>query len=139
MTERNETKSGMHESMGQTVPKSKAIVSHDILCRLGHLVPMSKNDEAIAESEWREAFRQRVRQAQGNRTQETMAKLLGISRDSYAKYVGARGSVMSPRLLLNFCKICDVSIEWLIEGSEAKTSERPAKIAARPPKIAARR
>lgn len=129
----------MHEYMGQMVPKDKAIMSHDMIGRLGHSVPMSKNDDATAESVWREAFRQRVRQAQGKRTQETMAKLLGISRDTYAKYVGSRGSVMSPRLLLKFCEICDVELEWLIEGQEAAAPDRTARIAAKTPKIAARR
>lgn len=138
MTERKVGKSGMHNSMGQTVPKIKAIVSHDTVGGMGHSVPMAKHDDEIAESEWREAFRQRVREAQGNRTQEKMAKLLGISRDTYAKYVGARGSVMSPRLLLKFCDICDVSFEWLVEGPEVEASEKPVKTPARPPKIATR-
>jgi DNA-binding XRE family transcriptional regulator len=139
MIERNESKSGMHESMGPTVPKIKANVSHDMVGGIGHSVPMPKNDENVAESEWREAFRQRIRYAQGKRTQATMAKLLDISRDTYAKYVGGRGSVMSPRLLLKFCNICDVKIEWLIEGPQPEELEKPVKTTAKPPKIAARR
>lgn len=77
---------------------------------------MASDLEKIAESEWREGFRARIRHAQGGRTQETMAKLLGITREAYSKYVGGRKSVMPPRLLPKFCAICDVTLDWLIEG-----------------------
>jgi hypothetical protein len=115
----NEAKSDMTENMGQAVPKIKAMVSHDYSSEPGHLVPNMQDDEKIAETVWREQFRQRVRAAQGSRTQQDMADLLGISRDSYAKYVGGRGSVMPVRLLPKFAKICGVDLLDLIEGSKA--------------------
>lgn len=77
---------------------------------------MSQEDETVAESAWREAFRDRLRAAQGARTQETMAELLGISRDAYSKYVGGRKSMMPVRLLPRFAKICGVDLLELIEG-----------------------
>lgn len=139
MMERNESKSDMTESMGHSVPKIKAVLSHDINLCPGHSVLMLDDIEKIAETEWREAFRERVRKAQGGRTQSDMAKLLGISRDSYAKYVGGRGSVMPVRLLPQFCRICDVDIDWLIEGAEPQKSIKQAKTAAKPARMASRR
>lgn len=97
---------------------------------------MQNDAEKLAETAWREAFRERVRKAQGNRTQIAMAKLLGISRDSYAKYVGGRGSVMPVRLLPQFCRICDVDIDWLIEGEETEGAKKAPKIAPKPAKSA---
>lgn len=85
---------------------------------------MASDIEKIAESQWREGFRERIREAQGNRTQETMAKLLGISRDAYSKYVGGRKSVMPARLLPKFCAICDVKLDWLIEGDQKTVPQR---------------
>jgi len=87
-----------------------------------HPLTMAENENAT-EAEWREGFRQRLRDAQGGRTQETMARLLGISRDAYSKYVGGRKSAMPIRLLPKFAAICDVSLEWLIEGRERVRSK----------------
>lgn len=94
---------------------------------------MGLDTEIIAETEWREGFRERLRHAQGGRTQETMAKLLGISRDAYAKYVGGRKSVMPVRLLPKFCAICDVSLDWLIEGDTKVAAQRKAQPQEQPP------
>jgi hypothetical protein len=127
MTDRNEVggeSNVMPELLGPIVPKCKANLSHDSQIGWGHSVPMALDLESIAESEWREGFRERLRQAQGGRTQETMAKLLGISRDAYAKYVGGRKSVMPVRLIPKFCAICDVSLDWLIEGDVKVTPLR---------------
>jgi hypothetical protein len=98
---------------------------------------MSEDIEDIADSEWREAFRQRLRQAQGNRTGDDMAELLCISRDAYSKYV-SRGSAMPTRLLPRFCKICAVSLEWLIEGPKVEKGQKPAKSPEKPAKTAKR-
>lgn len=118
MTDRKDVsaESLMPKLLGPFVPKRKAIMSHDSGVCGGHLVPMGSDPESIAESRWREGFRERIRIAQGGRTQETMARLLGISRDAYAKYVGSRGTVMPVRLLPKFCDICDVDLGWLIDG-----------------------
>lgn len=102
MTARNEAMSesvSMPGLLGPTVPICKAILSHDLQISVGHSVQMAEPAENAAESEWREQFRERVRQAQGERTAEDMAELLGTSRSAYSKYVGGRGSVMPTRLL----------------------------------------
>jgi DNA-binding transcriptional regulator YdaS (Cro superfamily) len=140
ITARNEigTESVMNECMGPSVPIVKAILSHDTTHGAGHCVPMAEDAEIIAESEWREGFRQRIRQAQGGRTQETMARLLGVSRDAYAKYVGGRKSVMPVRLLPKFCEICDVRLEWLIEGNRIEKGTKVAKPSQKPRRVAAR-
>lgn len=104
--------------IGQSVPKSKANVSHDYKRPKGHTVLMGKEIEDIAESQWREEFRQRIVAARGPRSQEVMAELLGIKRDTYAKYEASRSSQMPTRLLLKFCKICGITLEYLIEGKQ---------------------
>jgi DNA-binding transcriptional regulator YdaS (Cro superfamily) len=126
MTERNDAKpeSDMPEILGHWVPNVKAIMSHDRPLSPRHSVPMAEDIESIAESAWRDGFRARLRQAQGGRTQETMARLLGTSREAYSKYVGGRKSVMPVRLLPKFCAICDVSLIWLIEGDKAEVERQ---------------
>lgn len=126
MIELNEFKSDMAVSMGPAVPKIKPIVSHDYFDRPGHNVPMSEDDEDIAESAWREGFRLRIRTIQGDRTADDMADLLGISRTRYSKYVGARASAVPTRLLPKLAKIGAVSLEWLIEGEKAVKAKLPA-------------
>lgn len=133
MTDLNEGKResvSMPEVLGPIVPKFKAILSHDLKLPVGHSVPMAADDDDLAESVWREGFRQRVREAQGNRTQEQMAALLGITRDRWAKIVGARSTAFPIRLLTKFCAICDRDLEWLIDGPSAKPQEKPRRAAA---------
>jgi hypothetical protein len=63
---------------------------------------MPNDVEDIAESQWRDAFRARVREAQGDRKDKDMAKLLGITPERYRKYVGGgagRKTVIPVRLL----------------------------------------
>lgn len=127
MIERNESKSGMSDSMGLFVPKIKAIMSHDYVEVSGHYVPMAQDDDEIAESAWREAFRARLKHIRGKRTQEDMADLLCISRDTYSKYEGARASAVPTRLLPKIAKIGAVTLEWLIEGEKSIKAEQPAK------------
>lgn len=126
MIDLNEVRSDMPPIMGQSVPNCKAALSHDYLEPLGQHVLMVQDDENLAESAWRDAFRRRLKEARGTRSQQDMADLLCISRDAYAKYEAARASAMPIRLLPKFCKICGITLEWLIEG------ERPAKTKAAP-------
>lgn len=125
MIARNEFKSAMTGTMGLSVPKIKAIVSHDYKSGLGHNVPMEQDDETIAESAWRLAFTERLREIQGKRSQEDMAYLLGISRDSWNKMVN-RGSAVPTRLLPKLSKIGAVTLEWLVEGPR-EAVRKPAK------------
>lgn len=122
-----ESESTMHESLGQSVPKCKATLSHDIKLPVGHPVLMADDIDDIAETEWRDGFRQRVREAQGNRTQEQMAKLLGISRDQWAKIVGSRGTRFPIRLLTKFCIICDRELVWLLDGPAVEKAKKSAR------------
>lgn len=76
-------------------------------------------DRDTTEDQWRQAFKQRLKLARGPRTQEDMAELLCVSRDAYSKYEGGRDTDLPIRLLPRFCKICGVSVVWLITGEEA--------------------
>lgn len=126
MIEAKDFKSGMPGSMGPAVPKSKPIVSHDYIGLPGHNVPMTEDDEDIAESAWREAFRLRIRAIQGDRSADDMADLLGITRTRYSKYVGGRASAVPTRLLPKLAKIGAVSLEWLIDGPKKAAPANPA-------------
>lgn len=112
--------------LGPIVPNIKVILSHDSNLPVGHSGLMAQDVEEIAESEWREGFRQRIREAQGNRTQEQMATLLGITRERWAKIVGARGTGFPIRLLTKFCMICDRDLVWLLDGPSAAKASAPA-------------
>lgn len=136
MTDRNdvsgESESDMSQSLGRLVPKSKANMSHDLKSPVGHSVPMADDSEDITESEWREGFRARVREAQGDRKDKDMAKLLGISHERYRKYVSGgttRKTVIPVRLLTMFCLITDRDLEWLIDGTAeaAAKKQKPRK------------
>jgi len=116
----------MHQVLGPFVPKCKAVLSHDLKNGAGHYVPMSKEAEKLAESDWRSAFQERVRYCQGKRSQDVMADLLGISRDSWNKIVN-RGDQPSIRLLPKIAGIGEVSLEWLIDGKEPAKAKKPAR------------
>lgn len=94
---------------------------------MGHHVPMEQDDEDIAETVWREGFRKRIVAARGSRTQDVMAELLEINQSTYSKYEGSRKSQMPIRLLPRFCKICGITLEYLIEGKEPATKIAPRK------------
>lgn len=128
----NEGKWVMPTLLGQSVPKSKAIVSTDCAQLSGHSVPMAEKDDELAESQWREDFRLRLIAARGNRTQAVMAELLGILTNTYGKYEApGRKSMMPVRLLPRFAKICGITLEELIEGPKASASKSTPKPAAK--------
>ncbi len=130
---RGESESVMNKEMGQYVPNCKAVLSHDLELSVGHSVQMREQDEKIAESAWREAFVARLRQIQGNRTQEQMSKILGISRDSWNKCVN-RGDQPSIRILPILAALGEMTLAELIDGPEAagvkKTLKTKTKAAA---------
>jgi len=120
-----ELKSVIKQILGQFVPKFKDHLSHDLVGPLGQCAPMADDVEDIAESQWRDAFRARVREAQGDRKDKDMAKLLGITPERYRKYVSGgagRKTVIPVRLL--FCLITDRPLEWLIDGPEEQSSKQ---------------
>jgi DNA-binding XRE family transcriptional regulator len=83
---------------------------------------MAEDLEKIAESAWREAFRLRLREIQGKRTQEDMAELLGISRDTWNKCVN-RGDMFPIRKLPRLAKLAEMSLEELIRVDTAGVKE----------------
>ena len=88
---------------------------------------MGDDYEKLAETQWREEFRQRIIAARGNRTQADMAELLGLLTNTYGKYEAeSRKSVMPVRLLPRFAKICGVDLVDLIEG------QRKAQVPTKP-------
>ena len=120
--------------LGQSVPKSKAIVSADGKRALGHNVRMDDEDEKLAESQWREEFRQRLVAARGPRTQAVMAHLLGLRTNTYGKYEGGRKSMMPVRLLPRFADICGVDLVELIQGPrQEKAPAKPRTVKSKPP------
>jgi hypothetical protein len=144
MTDLNETMGesvSMPGLLGLTVPKGKAVSSHDLKSPVGHSPLMSNEAEKIAESEWRKGFQARVREAQGDRKGKDIAKLLGISHDQYRKYVSGGDNrtitVMPARLITKFCLITDRDPIWLIDGEEAVAERKPARAPLR--KVAGRR
>jgi hypothetical protein len=113
--------------MGPLVPKIKAIVSHDYNSVSGHNVPMDQDDETIAETAWREAFCGRLREIQGDRGDNQMALILGITRDRWSKYLN-RGSAVPIRLLPKIAAIGGKPTDWLIDGEPAaKRAKEPVK------------
>lgn len=119
----------MHESLGQDVPDCKAILSHDLISLVGHSVPMTEASDQIAESVWQASFRERLRTIQGKRTQEDMAELLGISRDTWNKCVN-RGDTFPIRKLPRLAKLAQMSVEELLAGPDA-IQKKPAKTKAK--------
>jgi hypothetical protein len=88
---------------------------------------MANDIEDIAESQWRDAFRARVREVQGDRKDKDMAKLLRITPERYRKNVGGgagRKTVIPVRLLTRFCLITDRPLEWLIDGPGEQFSKQ---------------
>lgn len=83
--------------------------------------------------EFRDEFALRVKLAreEAGYTQEELAMLLNITQPTYSKYEGTRrgdseGSTLMPHdMLLKFCLICHVSIEWLLAGSSG--ASRPIR------------
>ena len=114
-------------------------MSHDCGFGPGHNVPMGDvRNEEMAETVWQDEFRARLKHIQGDRTQDDMACLLGVSRDTYNKWVN-RGSKVPIRLLPKIAKIGAVSLEWLIEGPRATAAKKPKVTQKTPAKVANRR
>lgn len=124
--ERNDRGLDMLQLMGPTVPNVKADGSRDRSSQSRHVVQM---DEDSAERQWRQGFKKRLKEARGPRTQEDMAELLCVTRDAYSKYEGGRDTDIPIRLLPKFCKICGVSMAWLITGDDIVPSSRSRRSA----------
>jgi hypothetical protein len=114
----------MAEYLGHIFPNCKTIMSHDLKSPVGHSVPMAEDSDKIAESEWREAFRLRLRAIQGKRTHNDMGDLLGISPHTWNKCVN-RGDTFPIRKLPRLAKLAEMSMEELI------AVDKPSKPSAR--------
>ena len=75
----------------------------------------------VTSRQYRAAFAARVRQARtkARYPEDEMALLLGVTRDTYAKYEGRGASLMPHNLIVPFCLACRVSVEWLLTGIRA--------------------
>jgi len=65
----------------------------------------------VTPKQYRAAFAARVRTPV-----DEMALLLGVTRDTYAKYEGRGASLMPHNLIVPFCLACRASVEWLLTG-----------------------
>lgn len=119
----------MRLDIGQPVLKGKQILSGDFPRGIRQHVPMEQQQaDRLANSKWRQEFSARVKQARGTRTQQDMAELLGITQTTYSKYEGSRASIMPPQLMPLFCKICGISLYWLLTGEiPQKKSKKPRR------------
>jgi len=82
---------------------------------------------------YRDAFVARVRQARTDAgyTQRAVAMLLGLDASTYNNYERGRGNepptLMPLHLIERFCVLCQVSIDWLVTGTETRRRRRPPR------------
>jgi len=132
MTSRNEEMSDIHVSLGQKVPKRKAIVSHDDGAPYGLSVLMRKRQGStgfVAE------FLQRTRRARetsGYKTKAELAMLLfpELSKeDAEGKYKQyERRSLLPHYLIPTFCQLTSVDVRWFVTG-QGNMRPRPTESA----------
>ena len=119
--------------MGQPVPNVKDNVSRDILSRYLHDYVM-----AVSLKQYKEAFCARLKGARKSSgyTQVEIAKLLGISRDNYAKY--ETRSLLRHDLIPAVARITGHDTWFLLTGQSRRDAlvqkRRNSKAAARRPK-----
>lgn len=129
MTSRNEF---MPRNMGQIVPAVKDHSSQDCEQRAGHNVSMTTED---TEAAFLAAFKQRLIQIQGRRTDAEMAELLEIPTDRYKKYKNRPKSEFPLYLLSKLRLIAAMSFEELLglkpepQAAKRQTKRRHAAAA----------
>jgi hypothetical protein len=114
MIDRNEVKSDMTASIGQTVLKHKAFASLDCELPLGHNVPMAK--KVLTDFECRFLARVYAARKLKFETQDDIAPMLqdGMKQDSYKQFEAR--NIMPVEMFDKFVKLTGVSLEWLITG-----------------------
>ncbi len=117
MIARNEVKSVMTASIGQSVLKSKAMPSLDCGSGLGHNVQMADSD---TELQFKQEFTGRIKTARVSLgwKQWQMAEALGMPQDKYKQYEGR--SLLPHHLIGRFCLVTHVDPEWLLTGRGEK-------------------
>jgi hypothetical protein len=114
MMERNEVKSVMTTSIGQTVLKRKAVLSLDCELPLGHTVRMAK--KILTDFECRFLARTYAARKLKFETQDDIAPMLedGMKQDSYKQY--ETRNVLPVELFDKFVKLTGVTLDWLVAG-----------------------
>lgn len=136
-----ETDEVMDMLIGQSVLKSKPILSHDWKMELGNTCPMGKVAGATA---YLQEFTTRVYSARehARRTQEDVAHALQTTQTTYSKY--ETRSLLPHRHIRTFCLICQISVEWLVTGqgrgvpllAKPEPKHRPGRRARKPARAA---
>lgn len=124
ITSRND-ETDMPISLRQTVLESQAIMSRASKRGVGQTVLMAENPTATG---FKAKFISRTAMARENAgfTQEEMARALGINQSKYHKYESR--SLMPHYLLLTFCVLAKVSMEWMYTAAvEVKPLASPKK------------
>lgn len=98
----------------------------DIELPVGHSGPMGKDHEKLAESEWQDAFKERLRRIQGKRTHEAMAEYLEMPLESWKKCVN-RGDSFPIRKLPRLALLAGIPVESLIKGDQDDALPAPVQ------------
>jgi len=131
MIERNEVKSDMVPTLGHTVLKSKAQLSHDHENQMSDYGPMV---DRMSEAEEKAAFIGRVKRARLARfpKQGPILTILGVDQGTYKQYESR--TPLPHRYLPKFCAATGVSLDWLLtgEGKGPEAVDLPRAFAKRP-------
>lgn len=76
---------------------------------------MGKDLETLADSEWQQAFQERLRRIQGKRTHEAMAEYFGMPVERWKKCVN-RGDTFPMRKLPKLALLSGIPTDSLIKG-----------------------
>jgi hypothetical protein len=130
-TDRNEVSSDMDALLGQSVLKSKAILSRDCGETVNQNYAMA---ERLSETEEKLAFIRRVRLARVARfdKQGPILTLLDLPQGKYKQYESR--TPLPWRFIPKFCAATGVSMEWLLtgEGEGPKLENFPKETQKRP-------
>lgn len=127
MTSLNEQidESAMSRLLGQYVPIGKGNMGRDIQFPVGHCGPMGKDWEKLTDSEWQQAFQERLRRIQGKRTHEDMADYFDMPLERWKKCVN-RGDTFPMRKLPRLALLSGIPMDSLIKGD--RDDELPAAV-----------
>lgn len=118
-TERNEVKSDIAPLLRQSVLNCKDVLTADFFDEVRQTVPM------IGNSLFKQQFLARTALARerSGRSQEDMAKDLGISQGTYHKY--ETRTPLPHSLIPAFCTLCRITMEWLYTAAVELPEPKP--------------